>query len=78
MKPMLYQDQVAEMLNVTTHSLYVWRKKGIGPVYVKLNGRTVRYRQEDVEEWIKSKTVQTNRRERLPVEGERVFYLGRS
>ncbi len=44
----LNQRQLAERWNVSESSLERWRYEGIGPVYLKLQGR-VRYRLEDIE-----------------------------
>ena len=42
------QRQLAERWNVSEASLERWRSAGIGPVYLKLQGRVL-YRVEDVE-----------------------------
>ena len=49
---MLDTRQVAEMLNITPGTLNVMRVKGIGPSYLKLGGKLVRYRHADVEAWL--------------------------
>ncbi len=44
----LNQRQLADRWNVSEASLERWRSAGIGPVYLKLQGRVL-YRVEDVE-----------------------------
>lgn len=44
----LNQRQLAERWNVSEASLERWRSEGIGPVYLKLQGRVL-YRLEDIE-----------------------------
>ena len=43
---------VAEALGLTTGHLAQMRYTGGGPKYIKVSGRAVRYRWEDVEAWI--------------------------
>ena len=47
--------QLAQYLGAKTATVEGWRLKGIGPRYIKV-GSLVRYRTEDVEKWLKSKT----------------------
>ena len=42
------------MLNLTTQTLMLWRKKGIGPKWIKLGQNIVRYPIDDFNLWIKS------------------------
>lgn len=44
----LNQDELAERWGVSPKTLERWRVLGIGPCYLKLNGKVV-YRVEDVE-----------------------------
>ena len=46
---------VADMLNLTTQTLMLWRKKGIGPELIKLGQNTVRYPTENFKEWMNGK-----------------------
>ena len=43
---------VADMLNLTTQTLMLWRKKGIGPEWIKLGQNIVRYPTENFKEWM--------------------------
>ena len=47
----LNQRQLAERWNVAEATLERWRSAGIGPVYLKLQGRVL-YRVEDIEEYV--------------------------
>ena len=55
---------VASMLNLTTQTLMLWRKKGIGPEWVKLGQNIVRYPITNFDEWMNDRhnksTQQTN------------------
>lgn len=46
----LNQRQLAERWNISEASLERWRTEGIGPVYLKLQGRVL-YRQQDIESY---------------------------
>ncbi len=45
------QEEVAEVLKVSTKTLEYWRWKGIGPKYIKV-GRLARYLESDVQDFI--------------------------
>ncbi|MFA1701659.1 helix-turn-helix transcriptional regulator [Mycobacterium intracellulare] len=46
----------APMIGVGPDTLKMWRRKGIGPAYVKFGNR-VRYRVADIEAWLDAHTV---------------------
>jgi predicted DNA-binding transcriptional regulator AlpA len=46
--------QLADSLGVSESALYVWRKLGAGPDFVRLR-RVVRYDVQDVESWLAQK-----------------------
>jgi predicted DNA-binding transcriptional regulator AlpA len=48
--------EAGDYLNVNKRLLDRWRSEGDGPPYVKLKG-TVRYSVTDLDEWMKSRTV---------------------
>lgn len=48
---LLTTEQLAELLDIKPNTIEIWRLKGVGPRFCKL-GRTVRYKREDVENWI--------------------------
>jgi predicted DNA-binding transcriptional regulator AlpA len=45
-------NEIADMLNLTTQTLMLWRKKGIGPKWVKLGQNIVRYPMYDFKKWM--------------------------
>jgi len=47
--------EVAGFTGLSVHTLAVWRTKNEGPRYIKA-GRFVRYRSEDLDEWLESRT----------------------
>ena len=47
LEKLLLPCEVADLLRVEIETLEVWRRKGVGPAYIKL-GRDVRYRPSDV------------------------------
>lgn len=55
-KEMLFlkDTEVAEMINISVNTLRTWRRRGIGPRFIKAesNRGTVRYDINDVKEWI--------------------------
>jgi len=48
---LLNETQVADQLAISPRTLQMWRYKGGGPRYLKI-GAAVRYRPEDVEDWL--------------------------
>lgn len=54
--PMLDQPSTAEYLDVSERTLEDWRQKKRGPAYVRI-GRLIRYRQSDLDAWLKVRTV---------------------
>lgn len=52
----LTTEEVASSLEVTEHTLAMWRSEGKGPKFVRL-GRGIFYRRADVQEWIDKSVV---------------------
>lgn len=52
-------EQASQGLGVPLSRLARWRSKGVGPVYVKIEGR-VSYTLDSLVEFINRSTVQTN------------------
>ncbi len=50
--PLLTEGEAATYLRFTRRALQAWRCQGRGPRYVKISARAVRYRLEDLEQWI--------------------------
>lgn len=51
---LLTPADVGEILAMTSGALAQLRYLGTGPKYVKLSGRSVRYREQDIEEWVEA------------------------
>ena len=47
-------EDAAGRLCMKPLSLVDWRCKGIGPVYIRVGGRCIRYRQSDLDAWIEA------------------------
>jgi len=61
---LLDAHEVARILGVSEGSLYMYRRRGIGPAFVKFGtGRKpiIRYRVEDVEAWIIQQRVEATK-----------------
>ncbi len=63
----LNQRQLADRWDVSEATLERWRSEGIGPVFLKLQGRVL-YRLEDVESF-ESDSLRKSTSERLDVGG---------
>ncbi len=51
--------EVAKIYKTTDNTVTLWRHKGIGPRYIKLSRRAVRYRRRDVLDHIKKSMIET-------------------
>jgi predicted DNA-binding transcriptional regulator AlpA len=49
---LLKPAEVAERLRVSLKTLEGWRRRGTGPVFIRLGGRDVRYPEADLVAWI--------------------------
>lgn len=56
---LLTPKQVAEKLQVDVQLLNQWRSARTGPKFVKL-GRFIRYKADELQEWIDANSVETN------------------
>ena len=54
--PLVETSTLADQLDVKPVTLEKWRQTGSGPAYIKV-GRLVRYRQSDVDRWLRQQTV---------------------
>jgi len=55
-KPLAKPEEVGEVMGLTVAELAQMRYTGRGPKYVKVTGRQVRYRWEDVQQWLDERT----------------------
>ncbi len=58
-RPLLTATQAAERLGVPPSLLEHLRGTGEGPAYIKLSGKYVRYRQEDLDAFIDARRCQS-------------------
>jgi predicted DNA-binding transcriptional regulator AlpA len=54
---LINEQEAAEFLGYTIRALQNWRVRGGGPRFVKVSGRSIRYRRRHLIEWADSKTV---------------------
>jgi excisionase family DNA binding protein len=55
---LLTPKEASEFLGVPESTLAHWRSERRGPVYVKLEGRLIRYRKNDLEKYIGERSVE--------------------
>ena len=55
--------EAAEYLGYKPQTLALWRHKGIGPRYYKINGGRVLYRMSDLERWMEARAVEPSAEE---------------
>lgn len=55
-------SEAAQYLRVSTGALAQQRYRRLGPPYVRLGPKTIRYRLEDLERWIGSSVVESSGR----------------
>lgn len=53
--PLLDERGAAAQLKMTPRALQEWRRRGYGPRFVRISARAVRYRPEDIFEWVETK-----------------------
>ena len=49
---LLTSQEAAGILRVSLQRLESWRRKGIGPAFIKINARTINYRSADIEAFL--------------------------
>ena len=54
MRPLLTEEQAAAFLGFTPRFLQNRRYLGSGPAFVRIRARAIRYRPEDLEEWVRT------------------------
>lgn len=58
MKKLLYPKEAANLLGLSVRTLERYRCVGLGPKFLKLS-RSVRYREEDLIEWLEQRLKQS-------------------
>ena len=66
------EHKVAQYLSYQVSTLRNWRSQGRGPAYIKIDGWTVRYLKEDLDDWLKSQ-VRVRREFRVSGTGEQIL-----
>jgi len=61
--PMLDQEEAARFLHVQPRTLESWRQRRIGPRFVRYSMRCVRYREQDLQTWLDSQSIDTKNSE---------------
>ena len=56
---LISEHDAAEFLHHSVKTLQGWRCKNIGPKFVRISGRSIRYRRRDLQEWVESKLTHT-------------------
>lgn len=56
-KPLLNEKETADLLGIKGQTLAIWRSRGVGPSWVKIEQRRVMYRLEDIERYIAEQLV---------------------
>ena len=54
---LLTEAEAAEFLQVSPRTLQGWRYNGGGPRFVRISRRIIRYRRQDLLDWIEKRTV---------------------
>ncbi len=55
---LLDPKEAAGLLGCTESALALWRRQRVGPVYVRLGQRLIRYRSEDLFRWVHANQVE--------------------
>jgi excisionase family DNA binding protein len=58
-RQLLTTEDLAEVLKVSRHTVYQMRHRSEGPRWIRLDSRSVRYRPEDVGEWLEERAAAT-------------------
>lgn len=54
-KTVMMPNDVCKMLGISRVTLQTWRERNIGPPFLRLNQRTIRYLKKDLERWMQEK-----------------------
>jgi hypothetical protein len=49
--------ETAAVLKTQPRTLESWRYRGVGPAFIRLSGRAIRYRRSDLEKWLIAQRV---------------------
>jgi len=48
---------VSDFLKTPERTLETWRYRGVGPAFIRLSGRIIRYRRSDLDRWLRSRRI---------------------
>ena len=51
---LLCEKETAKLIGFSIRTLQKWRTQGEGPPFVRVSARAIRYRREDIDQWIVS------------------------
>ena len=51
---LINENEAATFIGYTIRALQGWRVKGGGPMFVRVSGRSIRYRRRDLIEWVRT------------------------
>ena len=54
----LSETGAGQLVGVVGHTMRKWRQLRIGPPYIQVSGRCIRYRKADVLRWLEQRRVQ--------------------
>jgi predicted DNA-binding transcriptional regulator AlpA len=54
---LLTECQASKYLGYTPRTLQAWRMSGKGPRFVRVSERSIRYRKQDILDWVESRIV---------------------
>lgn len=57
----LDQEEAARLLRVRPRTLESWRQRRIGPRFIRYSIRCVRYRPQDLQAWLDSQSIETEK-----------------
>ena len=61
--PLYTTEEAADYLGVKVNTMLAWRMQNVGPHWVKVGKRLVKYRQSDLEKFIERGAVPAERQE---------------
>jgi predicted DNA-binding transcriptional regulator AlpA len=59
MEELLKEGEAAQLLRLSVATLQSWRARKVGPSFIVLSHKAVRYRPAELEEYVKQKQVTT-------------------
>jgi predicted DNA-binding transcriptional regulator AlpA len=63
MSQLFLPAEVAALLRIEPRTLADWRYRGVGPPYIRLGGRDVRYRRSEIERFLADREHQNTAQE---------------